>query len=379
MHSSSDNDSFLHAFYSNLPYENYEERERIALNTPHGDSMAVMNEMYLHDYRLYFKLFGKFPNLYLINGLDIAKAIEFFKEHFAERIVHCYFKKEYRWRKKKFEYAEIFFVLNDDTVVSFNEGTNCRVMHHHPAAGCYAEISKKLLPFKIKERQRRPHEINLITVSNMGLELHSMDIKRTRLDLNKNYNDDFLPVHQQIMKRLNHRNDKGIVLLHGIPGTGKTTYLRYLIGLLRKNMLFIPPNIAVNLANPDFINILINNPNSVLIIEDAENIIMDRGQSHSSAVSTLLNLSDGLLSDCLNIQIICTFNMPIQRIDEALLRKGRLIAKYEFKELSVAKAQRISDELGYKRTITKPMTLSDLYNQDEPDFGKQEPPKIGFQ
>jgi hypothetical protein len=61
-----------------------------------------------------------------------------------------------------------------------------------------------------------------------------------------------------------------------------------------------------------------------------------------------------------------------------LLRKGRLIAKYEFKELSVEKAQRISDELGHNRTITRPMTLSDLYNQDEPDFGKQEVVKIGF-
>lgn len=376
MHRSSDSDSFLRSLYAGLPYENYEERERIALGT--SDGMAVMNEMYLHDYRLYFKLFGKFPNLYMINGLDITKAIDFFKEKFASRIVNCFFKKEYRWRKKKFEYAEIFFVLNDDTVVSFNEGANCRIMHHHPGASCYAEIAEQLLPFKLKDRQRRSHEINLITVTNMGLELHAMDIKRTRLDLQKNYNDDFLPVHQQILRRLNRRNDKGIVLLHGIPGTGKTTYLRYLIGLLKKHMMFIPPNIAVNLANPDFINILINNPNSILIIEDAENIIMDRGQTQSSAVSTLLNLSDGLLSDCLNIQIVCTFNMPIQRIDEALLRKGRLIAKYEFKELAVEKAQRISDELGYKRTITKPMTLSDLYNQDEPDFGKQEVVKIGF-
>lgn len=379
MHQPTNNEeTFLRSLYTRLPYENPEERDQLLHRTLQSEGMAVINEIYLHDYRLYYNLFGKFPNLYLINGLDISKAIEFFKEHFASQIVNSYFKKEYRWRRKRFEYSEIFFVLNDDTVVSFNEGSNCRIMHHQPEASCYEEISKKLLPFKIKERYRHSHEINLITVSHSGLELHSVDIKRTKLDLTKNYNDDFLPIHQLILRRLNRRNDKGIVLLHGIPGTGKTTYLRYLIGLLKKNMLFVPPNVAANLANPDFINILINNPNSILIIEDAENIITERVQSQNSAVSTLLNLSDGLLSDCLNIQIICTFNMPIHRIDEALLRKGRLIAKYEFKELSIEKAQRISDELGYKRIITKPMTLSDLYNQEELDFTMQRPAKIGF-
>jgi len=57
----------------------------------------------------------------------------------------------------------------------------------------------------------------------------------------------------------------------------------------------------------------------------------------------LLNISDGLLYDCLNIQIICSFNIDIIKVDSALLRKGRLIAKYEFKELEVAKAQALSD------------------------------------
>ena len=61
--------------------------------------------------------------------------------------------------------------------------------------------------------------------------------------------------------------------------------------------MFLSPDVAGNLMDPDFIQLLINNPNSVLIIEDAENIIMDRKMNNSSSVSNLLNISDGLLAD----------------------------------------------------------------------------------
>ena len=106
-----------------------------------------------------------------------------------------------------------------------------------------------------------------------------MEIKKTKLDLNLFYEDDFKEVDDVIQKRLKQKNDKGIVLLHGLPGTGKTTYLRYLIGKIKKRVLFLSPNVAGNLMNPDFIDLLIDNPNTVLIIEDAENIIMDRRTS----------------------------------------------------------------------------------------------------
>jgi len=132
------------------------------------------------------------------------------------------------------------------------------------------------------------------------------------------------------------------------------------------------------MANPEFINILVDNPNSVLIIEDAENIIVNRANASHSAVSTLLNVADGLLSDCLNIQIICTFNVPITSVDDALLRKGRLIAKYEFGKLAITKAQALSEKLGYDVTINEEMTLSDIYNQSHPDFNKKQDKRIGF-
>ena len=164
----------------------------------------------------------------------------------------------------------------------------------------------------------------------------------------------------------------------GPPGTGKTTYLRYLIGKIKKRVLFLSPNVAGNLMDPDFIEMLIDNPDTVLIIEDAENIIMDRRNSSDSSVSNLLNISDGLLADFLNVQIICTFNSSLTLVDSALMRKGRLIAKYEFGKLSVSKAQRLSNHLGFDTVITKPMTVAEISNQHEQNFDRKQVQVIGF-
>lgn len=136
---------------------------------------------------------------------------------------------------------------------------------------------------------------------------------------------------------------------------------------------------ASNIINLDLISILIGNPNSIFVIEDAERIIVDRDTEGNSPVSALLNITDGLLADCLNIQIICSFNTDISKVDSALLRKGRLIAKYEFKELEIQKAQKLSKKLGFITKINSEMILSNIYNQDEISFSEsQKTNQIGF-
>ncbi len=105
---------------------------------------------------------------------------------------------------------------------------------------------------------------------------------------------------------------------------------------------------------------------------------MQRTAGNDSAVSNLLNISDGLLSDFLNVQIVCTFNSNMNIVDQALLRKGRLIASYEFKKLSIRKAQELSNHLGHKNIITQPMTVTEIVNQKERSFSVQERTIIGF-
>ena len=65
-------------------------------------------------------------------------------------------------------------------------------------------------------------------------------------------------------------------------------------------------------------------------------------------------------------------------MDSALLRKGRLIAQYEFKELEVEKANALSLKLGFVSNFNSPMSLTAIYNQDEKDFQQLKKNTIGF-
>jgi SpoVK/Ycf46/Vps4 family AAA+-type ATPase len=193
------------------------------------------------------------------------------------------------------------------------------------------------------------------------------DLKSANINISKHYNTDFEKISAQIEGRLSEKKSKGIVLLHGKPGTGKTSYIRHLISSIDKPKIYLPTDLSHHLASPDFLPFLQYHSDSILIIEDAENIIQQRQGGDSGAISNLLNLCDGLLSDLLHIQIVCTFNTSISKIDSALLRQGRLIASYYFDELSIEKAQQLVSENNLNFEVKKSMTLAEIFNGDVSD------------
>jgi ATP-dependent 26S proteasome regulatory subunit len=116
----------------------------------------------------------------------------------------------------------------------------------------------------------------------------------------------------------------------------------------------------------------------VLIIEDAEKVVISRENgADDSVVSTILQLTDGLFSDFLNIKILCTFNTNIERIDKALLRKGRMIAKYKFMPLAPDKTAALAKKLGHEN-VSGSLTLADIFGYEQRSFNNAPKRGIGF-
>jgi len=151
-------------------------------------------------------------------------------------------------------------------------------------AGLLTQV-RTLLAAQLKDGKTERTRIQVLRLRTGDLEFSPLPLKIPALDLAANYNDDLLPVHEAIVKRLQKPDDKGLVILHGPPGTGKTSYIRHLCGLTDKPKLFIPPNLALRIADPEFINLLHDNTNSILLIEDAEELLTKRDATGSNAVS----------------------------------------------------------------------------------------------
>ena len=244
----------------------------------------------------------------------------------------------------------------------------------------FNDITSQITPL-CKTRRERENNISLVIQTNRGYDTTSFELPKQKLDIELGYGKGFKPIHEKIIHKLNEPKSKGLVLLHGTPGTGKTHYLKYLASKIKsKRVLFIPPFLADFITSPEMTPFLIQNAGSVLFIEDAERVITDRNNGGGNGVSNILNITDGILSDILNIQIVATFNMDKAKIDSALLRKGRLIAEHKFDALPIEDAQALIDSLGYEHKADKPMTLTEIYNLSEVEYKSEDKGRetIGF-
>lgn len=345
--------------------------------------MQIANDSVFGDYRyldplkLYMSYYSMVPSTIQSNHLSVDAVLNYMDKHFDGQISNMH-SREYATVTFKMVRNVVVYVLSNQVMVYVETDHFVKILYTSEQEEFSRDLLKALSKFKRKKEKNS--KISMVTSGPHGLDTTDLTIPKPKLSFSTHYNEDLKPTHDTIMSFIKQKQQSGLVLLHGEPGTGKSTYIRYLIRSTDKKVIFLPPGLAGNLDAPSFTSFLIENANTVFVIEDAEELITSRESGRNSSISMILNLTDGLLGESLGIKIIATFNTDIRKIDKALLRKGRLIALYEFKKLETERSKILLSTLGHKDVqINHSLSLAEIYNYGQSDILIDPPrPQIGF-
>jgi hypothetical protein len=226
----------------------------------------------------------------------------------------------------------------------------------------------------------------VISVPREGLRLNKHAIRQPHIpDLDLYYGEGFKQKHESYLQLLEEKDRSGLFIFHGPTGGGKTNYIRYLIAnsSLETNFIFYPVSLLRDISSPELIAFITHYKNAVLIIEESEDSVQSRESlaSDRSSIANLLNVSDGLLSDVLNLKIVCTFNTDIRTLDKALLREGRLLGVHKFSHIEAERANKIAELNKIERRFTEEVSMAQIFNEPIEKLSSelvQEDKKIGF-
>ena len=267
-----------------------------------------------------------------------------------------------KWEDLMFQFGPLAFLCADDR----------RIVGYAPTASeAEQQVTEFTKKYGIKPKPSGG-SFQLIHIGHNDIGTVTVDLDATTVlndeQLGVYYGDGFADWHRNFSGTL-HETKSGLSILEGTPGTGKTSYLRHLMGALKQShrFYFIPPSAMSVLSDPKFMEFWASQRRThpdrklAVILEDSDAALMTRAIDNSEQVSAILNLSDGMLGDFLRLQIICTINCTAADIDPALVRPGRLLCHRVFGRLDYAEARRLAEHLGTTLPAARDYSLAEVF------------------
>lgn len=259
----------------------------------------------------------------------------------------------------------------------FNLGEGVFVLYDHielsvfaPTTEAAAKAAAHLKQYRKTETEKPGFKLISVTGDSPTTQLVTVEptAPMSEQELVLHYGGDFVEWERTWLGKLQQRHS-GVSLLFGPPGTGKTTYLRALMGRLidRFAFYYLPTSVFDVLSSPNFVKFWLDQNEEaggrqkIAILEDAEELLLPRDASSQTKVANLLNIGDGFLGEHLRVHVIATTNAPVRALDPALLRPGRLMGTREFRRLTRLEAQRLAEAKGLTLPEQDDYSLAEVY------------------
>ncbi len=228
--------------------------------------------------------------------------------------------------------------------------------------------------------------VNMLVQSRGEIYLRPVGVAGVSLERG-NYNEDVLSGYDHVLADMATATPCGrLALFDGIPGSGKTFLIRAMLKLVKTaGFIIVPPTMVESLGNPEIIPALASaardmpNGRMVFLIEDADEcltsrtVAVDQHRSNVKALSSLLNMSDGIPGAMFDIRVIASTNADLQAIDPAVTRDGRLCRRVAVNALTPERANAVLRRLlpafptavngKLAEPFTIPTTLASVYRR----------------
>lgn len=353
------------------------EKTHINLNVNKDDSN-------LNDFLFCWDKFKSRPNKIVIHNtystkqfLSIVENIEKSKNVFTE-VIPDY--DDYIINDK------ILVQISDNSYISYividknlDSSIVSDVVFYYKEPEDFTEISKLIEELEntiVNFTDEESYNLNTLNFSNGALEIEPIEYMVTDDEnVEVYYSHKSFKSISKLVKKIK-KSDKGLSILWGDRGTGKTSIINHIADKLDRIIIFIPNNLLeVTISNPDFRKFIKKYQKPIIVIDDCEMIFSEYFTKSNVIVNNLLQLVDGYLSDSLKINIITIFNVESEsEIDHTLLDCNNLIDVVEFDYLSQDEANELSKILGNKTNHKTKNRLVDIIQKR--NNGKEK--RLGF-
>jgi hypothetical protein len=280
--------------------------------------------------------------------------------------------------------AEDFDIINDKSIVKIND--NIFISYHildresensfiHEVIFLYKsekdleeinEITEKLGKYNIElEEGEDGYKLNTVFISPNGIEVEPIEKIELDESVELFYNETTFKSINKLNKTLK-KSKKGLTILYGERGTGKTSIINYICDKLDRMVIYIPNNmLELTLNSPEFRTFLKKYPKPIVILDDCEMIFNELFSKSNIYVNNILQMVDGLLSDSIELSIITIFNVDnYDEIDHVLLECNSLIDVIEFEFLNQEESNDLAKHLGSKKKYKNKNKLVDIIKND---------------